>query len=371
MPHPAHVKLLNRNLFTLVLALLALRPSATPANAAKDGAGVAQYLCASEPLAQVADLTPCPAVASNWGRCFIADFNTISPGWQRTSTSVTREIIGGAYQLLIDIPNMSAKGRAGQYFEGDLQVSVDAEQLSGSERASYGLLLHIQSTNSFYRFEISGDGSFAISKSIDGQLELLLGGPPSAAINGGLASNHLTVISQGHTKQFCANGYLLATITDSAYTVGDVGVTASSGPVEGIQVAFDNLEVRGPAPGTSTPAGATNTAAVSSPAVPAAPGSSTGPGPYPASWLPPAGQASLVVVNAANAEVTFTMADQEHRLKAHNEEVAVFEPGRHTFTASDPRFESYNSECSLEADAIYYWYTDDAVVSQTCRKLWP
>jgi hypothetical protein len=130
--------------------------------------------------------------------------------------------------------------------------------------------------------------------------------------------------------------------------------------------------VLSPASGTSAPAGPTSTAAESSPAVsPPTPGPSPGVSLYPASWMPPAGKASLVVVNAANAEITFTMADQEHRLEAHNEEVAVFEPGRHTFTASDPRFESYNSECSLEADAIYYWYTDDAVVSQTCRKLWP
>jgi hypothetical protein len=371
MPHPAHVKLANRNLLALVLVLLALRPFATPANASEDDAGVTQYQLAPEPLAQVADFTPCPAVDATWGRRFIADFNAVSPGWQRTSASATHEVVDGAYRLLIDAPNTTARGRAGQYFEGDLQVSVDADQLSGSGRASYGLLLHVQSTNSFYRFEVSGDGSFAIWKSVDGQLELLLAGPPSAAINAGLASNHLSVISQGHMKQFCANSYLLATITDPAYTLGDVGVTASSGAVGGIQVAFDNLEVRGPAPGTSTPAGATSTAAASSQAVHATPSPSTGPGLYPASWGPPAGKASLVVVNAANAEVTFTMADQEHRLKAHNEEVAVFEPGRHTFTASDPRFESYNSECDLEADAIYYWYTDDAVVSQTCRKLWP
>jgi hypothetical protein len=371
MPHPEHVKLANRNLLALVLALLALRPFATSANAAEDGIGVAQYRRASETLAQMADLAPCPAADATWGRRFIADFNAVSPGWQRISTSAAREVTDGTYRLLIDAPNTTARGRAGQYFEGDLEVNVDAEQLSGSERASYGLLLHVQSSNNFYRFEVSGDRSFAIWKSIEGQLELLLAGPPSAAINAGLASNHLSVMSQGHTKQFCANGYLLATITDSAYTLGDVGVTASSGAVEGIQVAFDNLEVRGLTPSRSTPAGATSTAAVSGPAAPATPSPSPGPDLYPVSWVPPAGKASLVVVNAANAEVTFTMADQEHRLKAHNEEVAVFEPGSHTFTTSDPRFESYNSECSLEADAIYYWYTDDAVVSQTCRKLWP
>lgn len=91
----------------------------------------------------------------------------------------------------------------------------------------------------------------------------------------------------------------------------------------------------------------------------------------PPDWLPPLGKASVVVVNEANADLTFTMADQERKLPAHSQAVLFYEPGTHTFTASDPRFKSYNSACTLRADTVYYWYTDDLVVSQYCAQIWP
>jgi len=91
----------------------------------------------------------------------------------------------------------------------------------------------------------------------------------------------------------------------------------------------------------------------------------------PPDWLPPLGKASVVVVNEANADLVFTMAGQEHKLPAHSQAVFFYEPGTHAFTASDPRFKSYNSACTLRADTVYYWYTDDLVVSQYCAQIWP
>lgn len=102
------------------------------------------------------------------------------------------------------------------------------------------------------------------------------------------------------------------------------------------------------------------------------PGTSAVGEPYiPPDWLPPLGKASVVVVNEANADLVFTMADQEHKLPAHSQAVFFYEPGTHAFTASDPRFKSYNSACTLRADTVYYWYTDDLVVSQYCVQIWP
>jgi hypothetical protein len=38
--------------------------------------------------------------------------------------------------------------------------------------------------------------------------------------------------------------------------------------------------------------------------------------------------------------------------------------------ASDPRFDSQNTNCTLQADAIYYWYTHDSSWG-TCAQIWP
>ena len=76
-------------------------------------------------------------------------------------------------------------------------------------------------------------------------------------------------------------------------------------------------------------------------------------------------------MNEANGDVVFTMGNQEHKLAAHTQKVVFYDPGTYGYTADDPRFEPYHSECTLEADTIYYWYTDDNIVSELCVQIWP
>jgi len=64
------------------------------------------------------------------------------------------------------------------------------------------------------------------------------------------------------------------------------------------------------------------------------------------------------------------MQNQEHKLVSNTEKIATFDPGTFTYTASDPRFDSFNSECTLEANAIYYWETDDSNWGD-CNKIYP
>ncbi len=87
-------------------------------------------------------------------------------------------------------------------------------------------------------------------------------------------------------------------------------------------------------------------------------------------WFPPAGQASIVLVNDAGADLVFTMDNQEHKLVSGTKKVVFYNPGTYTYTASDPRYDSLNSECSIEPDAIYYWRTDDSSWG-SCYKIWP
>jgi len=90
----------------------------------------------------------------------------------------------------------------------------------------------------------------------------------------------------------------------------------------------------------------------------------------PEEWFPPSGKASIVLVNEGSMDLVFTMANQENILVAHTTKVAIFEPGTHTYTASAPGFSSLNSECAVDADTIYYWYTDDSSWG-SCHQIWP
>lgn len=90
----------------------------------------------------------------------------------------------------------------------------------------------------------------------------------------------------------------------------------------------------------------------------------------PSNWYPPAGLASLILANDATASVEFVMKEYSVDLLPNTEQVLFYEPGVYPYTAKDPRFEDYLAECDLEADAIYYWRTDDESWG-TCFKIWP
>ncbi len=90
----------------------------------------------------------------------------------------------------------------------------------------------------------------------------------------------------------------------------------------------------------------------------------------PSNWFPPAGLASLVLANDATATVEFVMKEYSVDLPPNTEQVLFYEPDVYSYTAKDPRFEDYLAECDLEADAIYYWRTDDESWG-TCFKIWP
>lgn len=132
---------------------------------------------------------------------------------------------------------------------------------------------------------------------------------------------------------------------------------------------YDSLEYTYVAPeptATAEPATATPKPAAPPTATPQPAASSD----IPAEWMPPAGKATIVLVNQAGADLVFTMANQEHKLVANTQKIATFDPGTYTYTASDPRFESFNAECVVEANAIYYWLTNDSNWG-TCAKIWP
>lgn len=87
-------------------------------------------------------------------------------------------------------------------------------------------------------------------------------------------------------------------------------------------------------------------------------------------WIPPAGQASVVLVNDATEGIVFTIAGQEFPVATLEQLVITLDPGTYDYTATDPRFDPYESVCEVEADAIYYWYSDDSDWG-SCNLIWP
>jgi hypothetical protein len=175
------------------------------------------------------------------------DFSDPTSGWQAESDASAE--VGyheGAMRVRVNVPNRLAWASAGRKLS-DFHLSVEATQVAGPDDNEYGLLVRMQDPDHFYRFSISGDGYYLVSKYDGEEWEVLSGDwTPSDAIRLGAATNLLEVVCQGATMAFYVNGELLTEVQDSTYLRGDIGLYAGSFFDPGVEIHFDNLSAAKP-----------------------------------------------------------------------------------------------------------------------------
>jgi len=175
------------------------------------------------------------------------DFSDPASGWQAESdASAEVGYYEGVMRLLVKVPNRLAWASAGREFS-DFHLAVEATQVAGPDDNEYGILVRVRDADHFYRFSISGDGYYQVSK-YDGEEWVVLSGDwtPSDAIQMGVATNLLEVVCQGTTMTFLANGVTLTQVEDRSYPRGDVGLYVGSFFEPGVEVHFDDLIVTEP-----------------------------------------------------------------------------------------------------------------------------
>ena len=175
------------------------------------------------------------------------DFSDPASGWQAESdASAEVGYYEGVMRLLVKVPNRLAWASAGREFS-DFHLAVEATQVAGPDDNEYGILVRVRDADHFYRFSISGDGYYQVSK-YDGEEWVVLSGDwtPSDVIQMGVATNLLEVVCQGTTMTFLANGVTLTQVEDRSYPRGDVGLYAGSFFEPGVEVHFDDLIVTEP-----------------------------------------------------------------------------------------------------------------------------
>ena len=172
------------------------------------------------------------------------DFSDPTSGWQAES-DISAEVgyHEGAMRVLIKSPNRLAWASTGREFS-DFHLVVDAAQVAGPDDNEYGVLVRMEDTDHFYRFSISGDGYYMVSK-YDGEVWEPLSGDwtSSDAIHLGAATNTLEVVCQRATMTFFVNGVQLSQVEDADYRRGDIGLYAGSFFEAGVEVHFDNLQM--------------------------------------------------------------------------------------------------------------------------------
>ncbi len=130
----------------------------------------------------------------------------------------------------------------------DTRLEVDALQYAGPVENRIGLICRYKDDLNFYFFVVSTDGYYAIGKVKDGR-QSLLGQDAmryASAIKTGVAINHLRAECQGSTLRFYVNDAPVALAEDLDFSEGDVGLLAGTFNEGGLDVLFDNFEVRQP-----------------------------------------------------------------------------------------------------------------------------
>src|SRR5207249_3858531 len=116
-----------------------------------------------------------------------------------------------------------------------------------------GSLDHNDEISTYYRFDLYGDGTFAIFKwtvNVTGASKnsVLVDYTTSTAILKQGQTNHIAINAKGSTMTFTVNGQVLKIVTDNTYTSGAIALFTSNLPntPPGAQTTFTNLVIYPP-----------------------------------------------------------------------------------------------------------------------------
>jgi len=192
------------------------------------------------PVAVVVTATPGAVVYQD-------DFEDPGSGWDVYNYGDTVALYhNGEYRLGVFRADYVAWGNPQAARDlGDFVVEVDTRAVEGPLDNNLGILVRYQDDDeSFYWFQISSDGLFAVDRLDGDEWVSLANWQESAAIRQGLdVTNRLKVVCSGEQFTFYVNDTWLATVTDDAFATGSIGLAAGSFDEPGVVVHFDNVRV--------------------------------------------------------------------------------------------------------------------------------
>ena len=178
------------------------------------------------------------------------DFATNDENWLlETDLAASSSFVDGRLQLDIASPNLIAWAELIDRKFDDFVLEVDATQLAGPDDNSYGVIFRMKNLSAYYRFDISGDGYYALSRRDedggDGGHWTWITGDwlASPAIHQGTSTNKIKIVAEGSHFSFYVNNQLVAEADDSEYRSGLIGLNAGAFDQAGVSIGFDNLIV--------------------------------------------------------------------------------------------------------------------------------
>ncbi|MDQ2885714.1 MAG: DUF1080 domain-containing protein, partial [Chloroflexota bacterium] len=203
---------------------------------------------------------PPASVVQPKGPVLFADtFTDNHNGWSLQSYpgKFSMAIAAGSLALESDNNELLWEMLPGNKTFSDFTLTCDTVLSKGDQDNGYGIYIRgssMQNTDlaTYYRFELYGDGSYAIFKgtiSANGTTSstILVNYTLHPAIQkqGGL--NHMMITAKGSVLSLTVNGQLLKTVTDNNYSSGSIALFVSNlkNAKPGAQAKFSNLHIYG------------------------------------------------------------------------------------------------------------------------------
>lgn len=195
------------------------------------------------PVSTPVRTTPLPE--ANLSMKFEDDFSNSDSGWDDAfGKTFTKQYGNNRYHIEITTNNLVVWGLANRK-AADFEAEVEVAQESAEPGISYGLIFRYIDHDNYYRFDISNDGFFLLTKFQNGDWNTLVDWTHSPAINPG-HNNVLKVIANGPEIAIFANGQELARATDDTFQDGNFGFFASTFDSDHAWISFDNLKLWAP-----------------------------------------------------------------------------------------------------------------------------
>lgn len=174
---------------------------------------------------------------------FQDDFSQIDTNWNlEPGDSVERNISNGEFTLKI-IDTQTDAWSTYPLELGDVSIEVDARKASGTDVNNYGVMCRYQDPDNFYFLQMGSDGTYAITRYLNGENSTLVDWTNSPDVRKGDATNHIRVDCVGDILSLYANGTLLASVQDNNLASGKFALAAGTYDDGNVQINFDNLTV--------------------------------------------------------------------------------------------------------------------------------
>ncbi len=196
---------------------------------------------------------PTPKVTPLFADSFKSDTN----GWNLEGDPGNYSVAVGKGVLTLEDDNNTLLWELlpGSRPYSNFQLMVDAALTKGTQENGYGIYIRGTANQqsdlaTYYRFELYGDGSYAIFKGVlnaSGQSTStkIVNYTTSTAIQLGGKINHIIILARGPWLSFIVNNQTLKVFSDYSYTSGSIALFVSNlqGSQPGAQAQFSHFAI--------------------------------------------------------------------------------------------------------------------------------